>query len=199
MSEGPAASAPHRLRPRLLAPSTTPRPPLLRNDPPVAMAPPCPPADLLPLACPLPMVPAWPSQTLLLSHSNTLHQHVCQREPHCPEFGVGPSPDYPPVPGACHGAAWVPWGHRATRRRSTRHAGAVAPHIHTMLPPPLLQLQQVPPLGPAWSSAYGLAQCHKGVLGPHGLALHCREVLGPRSPHSVTEQSWDLMALVASR
>ena len=127
---------------------------------------------------------------LLLSHP--LHQHTCHAAPWCPGFGVGLSPDHPPAPSARQGTAWAPQGHRDTRRR--RHAGAVVLHIRTMLPPPLLQLQLVPPLGLAWSSACGPAQCHNGVLGPHSPALHHPEVLRPHSPHGITEQICDLMA-----
>ena len=113
--------------------------------------------------------PAWPCCYPVPIPSINMH---AKENPAAQDLVLARSPDHPPVPGARHGAAWAPRGHRATRRRSTRHAGAMAPHTRTILPPPLLQLQQVSPSGLAWSSACGPAQCPNGVLGPHRPALH---------------------------
>lgn len=153
--EGPAASAPQGLRPRLLGPTV----------PPCAAS-----ASCLPPAC-----GAHPA--LLLSRPRPLHQYACRAAPCRPGFGVGPGPVHPPAPGGRHGTAWAPRAHRATRRRKRRQAGAVAPHTRTMLPPPPLQLQLVLLSGLVRNSACGPAQHHNGVSGPHGPALHHPEVL----------------------
>ena len=165
--EGPAASAPQGLRPRLLGPSATPGPPG-RKQPRSSHGPTVPPCGAS-ASCLPPARGARPA--LLLSRPRPLHQYACRAAPCRPGFGVGPGPAHPPAPGGCHGTAWAPRAHRATRRRKRRQAGAVAPHTRTMLPPPPLQLQPVLLSGPVRSSACQSQQSPDEHLPCHSLML----------------------------
>ena len=77
----------------------------------------------------------------------------------------GPLSAHPPAPGARHGAAKLSREHTAVRRRTTtRRTGATDPHTRAMLPPQLLQPQQVLLSGQAHSDPVARDRRHRWAL-----------------------------------